>query len=257
MSLTFNIADLHGRNDLVIKALSAIYNYDKFIHGEDTLVFTGDYIDRGPDSKGVIQLVKFLQGTKTEVSGFKKVVALLGNHETFMLDAQKGEGASFWTSFNGGDMTYKSYGVSSTKAGVFPIEHIQWIRGLPFYYDDGKRLYVHAGVRSNVALTDQTEEDMLWMLYGQKRPFEYAAGLVDEEYNIYGGHDDVTGIRHVVHGHHQFKDGPKLFKYRSNFDTLAWYYGRLVIGVFDNDKIGGPIDTIEVKGPSARLTQGL
>jgi serine/threonine protein phosphatase 1 len=245
MSLTFNIADLHGRSDLVTEALNAIHKYDKFTYGEDTLVFTGDYIDRGPDSKGVIDKVIYLQNEKPEISGFKKVVALMGNHETFMLEAQRGVGIGFWTTFNGGDSTYKSYGFNSGKPGVFPEEHIKWIRSLPLYYDDGKRVYVHAGIRDySLHLEDQSEEDLLWMLYGQKVPYGDGDGLTDSPSYFH---------KHVVHGHHQFKDGPKLFTNRSNFDTLAWWTGRLVVGVFDNDKKGGPIDTIEVKGPTINL----
>lgn len=247
MSLTFNIADLHGRSDLVDLAIEAIHKYQNFTKGEDSLVFTGDYIDRGPDSKGVITQVKYLQEEKPLFSGFKKVVALKGNHETFMLDAQIGDGIGFWTSFNGGDATYISYGHKNKRlgAGMFPEEHIEWIRNLPLYYDDGKRVYVHAGIRDySKSLNEQNEDDLLWMLYGQKRPWENGDGLTDSP--PYFG-------KHVVHGHHQFKDGPKLFTNRSNFDTLAWYTGRLVIGVFDNDKEGGPVDTIEVKGKPARL----
>jgi serine/threonine protein phosphatase 1 len=255
MSLTFNIADLHGRSDLLDLAINAIDKYivdridvtDPDSGNKPTLVFTGDYIDRGPDSKGVITLVKFLQTEKKVPSGlhFDKVIALKGNHETFMLEAQEGEGIGFWTSFNGGDLTYRSYGFNVAKAGLFPQEHIEWVKNLPLYYDDGKRVYVHAGIRNyEKPLSEQKEDDLIWMLYGQKRPWAEGDGLTNSP--PYFG-------KHVVHGHHQFKTGPLLLDNRSNFDTLAWYTGRLVIGVFDNDKEGGPIDTIEVKGDPARL----
>jgi serine/threonine protein phosphatase 1 len=59
-----------------------------------------------------------------------------------------------------------------------------------------------------------------------------------------GGH----GQRHVVHGHHQHADGPKLYQHRSNLDCGAFYTGRLVVGVFDDDKPGVPVDFIEVTG---------
>ena len=49
-----------------------------------------------------------------------------------------------------------------------------------------------------------------------------------------------------MHGHHQFEDGPKLFSGRTDLDTFAWHTGRLVVGVFDNDKSGGPVDLLEI-----------
>ena len=67
------------------------------------------------------------------------------------------------------------------------------------------------------------------------------------------GFSDGYGERHVVHGHDNFPEGPLLLQGRTNLDTLAWRTGRLVIGVFDDDRPGGPVDFIEVKGsPAAR-----
>jgi serine/threonine protein phosphatase 1 len=62
-----------------------------------------------------------------------------------------------------------------------------------------------------------------------------------------GGHGD----RHVVHGHNSFAGGPELYEGRTNLDTVAWRTGRLVTGVFDDAKPGGPVDFIVVKGPPA------
>jgi serine/threonine protein phosphatase 1 len=59
------------------------------------------------------------------------------------------------------------------------------------------------------------------------------------------------GERHVVHGHDNSPDGPLLYAGRTNLDTLAWRTGRLVIGVFDDDRPGGPVDLIVVKGAPA------
>jgi len=64
---------------------------------------------------------------------------------------------------------------------------------------------------------------------------------------LYPDNADIGhGDRHVVHGHHQFADGPKCYRRRTDLDTLAWFTGRLVIGVFDDDIAGGPVDFIEV-----------
>ena len=98
---------------------------------------------------------------------------------------------------------------------------------------DGRdhRVYVHAGVDPARLLDAQDETTLL-----TKR---YAA-------------DDASGhgARHVVHGHHPFRDGPKLLRGRTDLDTLAWQTGRLVIGVFEDEQPGGPTELIEVKGPS-------
>jgi serine/threonine protein phosphatase 1 len=62
------------------------------------------------------------------------------------------------------------------------------------------------------------------------------------------GDDGGHGRRHVVHGHHQHVHGPIFKKNRTNLDTLAWYTGRLAIGVFDDAAPGGPIEVLEVHG---------
>jgi len=242
-------------------ALKTIRNYmaDKYMADKDkfnipNIVFTGNYIDRGPDSKGVIDRLIKLTKTKTAYGlKYNSVVTLKGNHESFMLDAYLGIGIDFWVMYNGGAQTYKSYGLAPFTANYqFPEEHIRFVLGLPLYRDDGKRLYVHAGVDNGKPLEDQEESRLRWKMYNShpSRLSQREDGLEDSDmYNIYGEtHDMDIGVRHVVHGHHQFEDGPMLFTNRSNFDTLAWYTGRLVIGVFDSDTKGGPIDTIEVNG---------
>ena len=68
-------------------------------------------------------------------------------------------------------------------------------------------------------------------------------------WKIYKGPDQRGhGTRHVVHGHHQNRDGPVTIEGRTNLDTQAWYTGRLVIGVFDDEVAGGPVSLIEVHG---------
>ena len=91
------------------------------------------------------------------------------------------------------------------------------------------RVYVHAGVDPDLPLAAQDPDQLLWKIY--KGP--------DQR-----GH----GTRHVVHGHHQFRDGPVTIEGRTNLDTQAWYTGRLVIGVFDDEVAGGPVSLLEVHG---------
>jgi serine/threonine protein phosphatase 1 len=88
-------------------------------------------------------------------------------------------------------------------------------------------------VQSLTPLLDgQHAQSMLWDLYPDGHP---------------GGHR----TRHVVHGHHQFADGPKVFSGRTDLDTFAWFTGRLVVGVFDDNEPGGAIDFLDVVGGPA------
>jgi serine/threonine protein phosphatase 1 len=96
-------------------------------------------------------------------------------------------------------------------------------------YADRHRVFVHAGIDPNRPLDEQDAENMIWKIYP------------DDDG---GGH----GQRHVVHGHHQHAHGPIFKKNRTNLDTLAWYTGRLAIGVFDDAAPGGPIEVLEVLG---------
>ena len=97
---------------------------------------------------------------------------------------------------------------------------------------DAHRLYVHAGVDPDILLDRQSETTLLTKRY----PKGFAGGY---------------GERHVVHGHDNDPDGPLLFEGRTNLDTAAWRTGRLTVGVFDDDRPGGPVDFIVVKGAPA------
>ena len=97
---------------------------------------------------------------------------------------------------------------------------------------DNYRVYVHAGVDPEIPLDRQSEATLLWKRY----PKGFSSGF---------------GKLHVVHGHDNYPDGPLLYEGRTNLDTLAWRTGRLVIGVFDDDRPGGPVDFIVVRGSPA------
>ncbi len=226
MSKTYVIADLHGRHDLLTAAIERI---EQSSHVGGTIVFTGDYVDRGPQSR---QIIETLMAGPSAPDRWKWI-CLRGNHEEIMLAGCMG--VLQWWLPNGVAATLVSYGAKQGGDAVdalslVPQEHLRWIAGLPVIHTDGKRLFVHAGVQGGVSLDEQDEQRNTWMLYPD-------------------GAEDGYGDLHVVHGHHQHEDGPLLLKGRSNFDTLAWYTGRLVIGVFDDDVAGGPISTIEIKGP--------
>lgn len=227
MGKTFAIADLHGRHDLLLAAIERI---EESSHSGGTVVFTGDYVDRGPASRKVIETL--MAGPQTPGWTW---VCLRGNHEEIMLAGCMG--ILRWWLPNGGGATLVSYGQKvgdEVDVSVVPKAHLEWIRSLPVMHIDQHRLFVHAGVQGGVPLEEQDAEKNVWMLYPD-----------DAE----DGYSDGGMTWHVVHGHHQHEVGPMLYAGRSNFDTLAWLTGRLVVGVFDDDVPGGPVSTIEIKGP--------
>jgi serine/threonine protein phosphatase 1 len=221
MSLTYVIPDLHGRFDLLRDALAKIADHAAGNSG--LIVALGDYVDKGPDSKRIIERLRFgaLAGW-----GF---VPLKGNHDAMMVEALRHPAKMAAWIEKGGDTALQSYGGS---AAAVPQADIAWLDGLRLMHIDAHRVYVHAGVDPDLPLDRQPEEVLLWKRY----PKGYAAGF--ENF-------------HVVHGHDNFPEGPLLYEGRSNLDTAAWRTGRLVIGVFDDAKAGGPVDFIVVRGPAA------
>lgn len=222
MPNTYAIADLHGRLDLLELALARIAEHAKL---PAKVVTMGDYSDRGPQSRQIIE--RLMTGPGHDGWTW---VHLKGNHEDIMLQALRDPSKQDWWMQNGGGQTLASYG------GAVDREHVRWIDALPLYHEDKHRVFVHAWVHPTTPLSEQAdlrcyhgEPALFWTLYRD-----------DDE----GGH---LG-KHVVHGHHQHADGPVLKKNRTNLDTFAWYSGRLVVGVFNDDKAGGPIEFIQVKG---------
>ena len=221
MSLTYVIPDIHGRSDLLSEALAEI---NLRSGGEvGTIVTIGDYVDKGPDSRGVID--RLLAG----VDAGWKLVTLKGNHDALMVAALRDQTKMAAWMGKGGDAALASYG--GDVAAVLPA-HIGWLERLPLMHVDAHRVYVHAGVDPGIPLGQQSEVTLLCKRY----PKDFSGGF---------------GALHVVHGHDNHPDGPLLYEGRTNLDTLAWRTGRLMVGLFDDDRPGGPIDFIAVRGAPA------
>ena len=220
MSLTYVIPDIHGRDDLLGEALHEIA-----ARGDaGAIVLIGDYVNKGPQSRQVIDRLL------SAIADGRNLVALKGNHDAMMVEALRNPGKMDSWLGKGGDAALASYGGD---LALVPQAHIAWLDQLRLMHDDTYRIYVHAGVDPDIPLDRQSETTLLTKRY----PKGFSGGY---------------GERHVVHGHDNDPDGPLLFEGRTNLDTAAWRTGRLTVGVFDDDRPGGPVDFIVIKGAPAR-----
>ncbi len=207
MSVTYTVGDIHGS---LGKMQALVEACRRHADGRAMrFVFLGDYIDRGPDSASVVRAMMALQDELQE-----RLIALMGNHEAWLLAVLDGVAQERGWLFNGGAQTLLSYGVRA--ASDLPRAHLEWMRSLRLSYDDGRRLFVHAGVNPDKPLDAQAEHDLLWI----REPF-----LTDGR--DYG--------RLVVHGHTPLETTePELRRNRLNLDTAAVFGGPLTAAVFDD-----------------------
>ena len=167
---TFVIGDIHGCVDEIDRLLDALA-----LTTADTVVFLGDYIDRGPSPKAVIDRLLRLRHEGP------RCVFLRGNHEDMFL-AFLGEHGAFGEAFlaNGGSYTLHSYNLhgefGQLRADQLPPEHLEFLRSLQMRYEAGEFLCVHAGLDPARPLAAQRDEDMLWIrdeFIGKSHPFPY------------------------------------------------------------------------------------
>lgn len=154
MKKIYAIGDIHGCYDK-LKALMEKIPID---FTRDTLVFIGDYIDRGSHP---VEVVDYLIKLKNRVP---EVIFLKGNHED-MLDKFIKGADRFTYLLNGGQQTLDSYLMKSVESEFFPIpdDHMEFFKSLRLYYETEEFIFVHAGLRPRVPLEDQRTEDLLWI----------------------------------------------------------------------------------------------
>ncbi len=167
----------------------------------DTLIFVGDYIDRGLNSRGVVDYLVRLKGQHPA----GRIICLKGNHEAMFLDFLAGREPELFL-FNGGRSTLREYwGENWMNLAELrlPPEHEIFYRELLPYYDTPDYFFVHAGVRPGLPLTEQSEEDLLWIRG------EFIASFED-----FG--------KKVVFGHTPFR-APLIMPNKLGIDTGAVY----------------------------------
>ncbi len=211
------VGDIHGRSDLLAALHRKILLDARDAPARCVLVYLGDFIDRGGDSPGVVDLL--LAGPPP---GFA-AVHLKGNHEQSLLDfLEDTSGGPHWLSF-GGDMTLSAYGIAlpaaeriealhlkaaqSALRERLPAAHRAFFSGLVTSHAEGDYFFAHAGIRPGVALAAQTPDDLMWI----REPF--LSSTAD--------HGKV-----VVHGH-SISDQVEVRANRIGIDTGAYFSGRL------------------------------
>jgi serine/threonine protein phosphatase 1 len=198
------LGDIHGCRrelDILLRGLG--------VAAGDTVVFLGDYVDRGPDVRGVIERLIELAADPA-----LRTVFLRGNHEDMLL-GYLGRRGHYGEAFlaNGGDVTLRSYGVRGTSSparfeAALPAAHLQFMLATKLVHVEGDYVMVHAGVRPGRALDRQTSHDLLW---------------IRDEFIA-----QPHGLgRTVVFGHTPMRDVLKDLPYKIGIDTGCVYGGML------------------------------
>lgn len=219
-SRVYAIGDVHG----CLSSLAALHSAvaDDLGHrpvATATLVHLGDYVDRGPDSAGVVRMLS----EQPPPAGITTVVNLAGNHEDMMLAALADQNqAPLWL-VNGGANTLLSWGIPITaphpqwRASLAPRE-FQFLSALALFHRVGGYIFVHAGLRPGVPLVCQTRQDLLWI----REPF-------------LSSRTTFEGV--VVHGHTP-RVAPVVRPNRIGIDTGAVLGGCLTCAVLEADWVG-------------------
>lgn len=153
MGRIFAIGDIHGCYD---KLDALMYKLDINFY-RDTLVFLGDYIDRGLHS---FEVVEYLINLRER---FKRVIFLKGNHEE-MLEHYLTGVDRFTYLINGGQQTLDSYRKNGgTEKTPIPKSHQEFFSSLHHYYETDDYIFVHAGIRDDIPLPEQDTDDLLWI----------------------------------------------------------------------------------------------
>ncbi len=226
----YAIGDIHGQLELLKSAHERIARDDAAHGGAGEVIHVGDLLDRGPDSRGVVDYL--MRG----LDAGRPWTVLRGNHDRFLprfirqpgwIDAGLGSG-KHWLDHQalGATQTLASYGVGNDgdhqrshaeALRAVPEAHLRWLESLPLWRLMPQTLFVHAGIRPGIDLSQQSEQDFLWIRTG------FLDDRTDHGPLVVHGHTVVDEVTH--HGN------------RLAIDSGAAYGGPLSVVVFDE---GGP-----------------
>ena len=213
----YAIGDIHGRFDLLARLLALIVtDAASYPETPKQLIFLGDYIDRGSDSRSVMRCL--IEDLPKDFTPF----FLRGNHEQVLLDFLAGDDAILesWLYF-GGTATLASYGLNLygqrtlSSASVreqakekIPASHLDFLKQTLMNYAVGSYYFVHAGIRPGVPLAQQSDQDKLWIRQ------EFLSSKADHG-------------KMIIHGHTISSHGPDIHPNRIGIDTGAYATGKL------------------------------
>jgi serine/threonine protein phosphatase 1 len=225
---TYAIGDIHGHLEKLL-ALHALIAADRLTTGDllAPVVHVGDLVDRGPDSRGVVEYLR------AGIAAGENWVVLKGNHDRMFLgflssvdhhDPRLRSDLSWLHPKLGGAATLESYGVHSPgdrplapvwadAVAAVPQGHREFLNTLPVFYRRGEVAFVHAGIKPGIALADQAEDDLVWIrdaFLNDRRPHEAL----------------------IVHGHTVVDDATH-YGNRVNIDTGAAYGGPMTAVVIE------------------------
>lgn len=227
----YAIGDVHGRHDLLTAMHRRIESELEYTPKTDwRIIHLGDYVDRGPDSKSVVE---FLIAARRRDP---RHIMLAGNHDIGMLDfLARPDSDSLFMRY-GGVQTALSYGVKLSAGGgwfgrvdealshghaalvaAIPQTHVDFLKSLSFSVTFGDFFFCHAGIRPGVPLESQSPQDLIWI----RDAFHDHPGLYPKV---------------IVHGHTPVPEAETMAN-RVNVDTLAWQAGTLsALAVNGGDK---------------------
>lgn len=224
----YAVGDVHGRLDLLVAMYRRIAAEIRQARPADwRVIHLGDYVDRGPDSKGVIDFL--IEVRKRD----PRHLMLAGNHDIGFLDFLDAPDADGLFMRYGGIQTAQSYGVVLNEGGgawfgrseaalrqghaalveAVPKSHVDFLQSLAFSLTFGDFFFCHAGIRPGIALESQSTQDLIW--------------IRDVFHNHSGLHPKI-----VVHGHTPVPEAEVMVN-RVNIDTLAYQTGNLSALVVD------------------------
>lgn len=205
------VGDIHGEYEKLINVLKKA----NYIPLNDSIIFLGDYIDRGPDSCKVVQYIQELK-----VNFSKYVILLKGNHEDMAIKYLNDKTNEALYFHNGGNKTLNSYHCNIISSEF--SNDISWLNNLPLIYETDEYIFVHAGFKPGIKLEDQKEEDLLWI----RNEFLQA--------------DWSNYPKIIIHGHTPVKNinlDEMYLTHRLNVDTGAGKNGKLSLVDLTNKKI--------------------
>jgi serine/threonine protein phosphatase 1 len=225
-SRVYAIGDVHGRLDLLDRLLASIAEDARLASSRQVVVvFLGDLIDRGPDSRAVVERVVAGPPDSGSLAG-ARYVCLRGNHEDILME--------FLADFSIGPRWFRNGGLESVRSYVgevdsvlahdyprlqrllykaMPAHHLRFLSSIPARHEEGDYLFVHAGVRPGITLELQDPYDLMWI----REPFLSAREV---------------RTKMVVHGH-TITEKPEERSNRIAIDTGAYRTGRLTALVLD------------------------